>query len=93
MWKSYAEWPEGVYTNEYGKNISSDTHKTEEEANGVCRMLHRIGFAGTGKHFPLKTWVEKIEHPATSKAQNDTVCLGKSTCGGCSGEKCYNLAQ
>lgn len=70
MYKSCAEWPKDAYTNEFGTHVSTDEHQTKEQAEGVCRMLKKFGFAGVGKHFPLKTWVEKIEQPTTDKGQN-----------------------
>ena len=80
MFRSCAEWPKEVYTNEYGTHVSTDEHSSEESAEAICRMLKRDGFGGKAKHFPIRTWVEKVEE--------DNKCLGASTCGGCVGKEC-----
>lgn len=60
-YKSFAEWPEHVYTNMYDEHISEDTHHTEGAAMAVCRTLERDGFGGQGKDFPIRTWTEPID--------------------------------
>ncbi len=60
--KSIAVWPDTIRVgNVIGKNESSDTHRSKEEAEGVCVMLERHGFGGDGKVFPLSTRVEEEE--------------------------------
>lgn len=58
-WISHAQWPLNVYRGMDGKGISTDTHKTKEEALSVCHGLLRDGFGGNGADFPLRTWVTK----------------------------------
>lgn len=57
-WKSHAWWPEECCPT-IG-NYSDDTHATKEEAVGVCNLLHRNGFGGAGKFFPIRTEVVPI---------------------------------
>lgn len=59
-YKSNAKWEDYVYTNEYGKHVSSDTHNTKEQAHDSCKMLKCKGFGGMGKDFPKKIWVSCI---------------------------------
>lgn len=61
--QSNALWPADVYKGEYGNSISTDTHRTEAEAEAVCRGLQREGFGGERKHFPLKTWTSEVQQP------------------------------
>jgi hypothetical protein len=56
--KSCALWPEGVTC---GENPTHDYHPNEAHAKAVCDLLSRIGFGGDHLHFPVKTWVEKVE--------------------------------
>lgn len=63
QFQSNALWPAGVCSSMYGDNISTDTHATREEAEGVCRGLRREGFAGEGRHFPIRTWVSGVQDP------------------------------
>ena len=56
-YQSNAEWPEGVYKDSFGINVSSDTHSTRDTAVSVCKRLEKEGFGGEGKHFPIRTWV------------------------------------
>ena len=57
-WKSIAVWPRGTCSTSDGKDISHDFHSSQEEAEGVCRMLHSHGFGGYNKCFPIQTKVE-----------------------------------
>jgi hypothetical protein len=59
QYQSCAEWPDDLFTAADGTHISTDTHDTEEQAQGVCRMLAKHGFGGFGRK-PLRVWVEKI---------------------------------
>lgn len=63
QFQSNALWPAEVCSSMYGDNISTDTHTTEEEAEGVCRGLQHEGFAGEGRHFPIRTWVSGVQDP------------------------------
>jgi len=58
---SNAEWPEGTYSNQYGKPISSDNHRSLNNAFAVCKGLERDGFGGDGEVFPVRTWVSEEE--------------------------------
>lgn len=58
-WQSNAQWPLDVYRGPYGDGISTDTHRSQEEAEAVCRLLKRDGFGGERKHFPIRTWVSQ----------------------------------
>jgi hypothetical protein len=41
-WKSCAKWPDSIKgVSPYGDNISTDTHATKEQAEGVCEGLMR----------------------------------------------------
>lgn len=61
-YKSIAVWPDTIKVgNVVGKNESEDTHDTEDQAEGVCRLLRRHGFGGDGKVFPISTRVEPVE--------------------------------
>lgn len=56
---SHARWPLDVYRVDGG--VSTDTHRTREEAQHVCDALKRDGFGGQRQHFPIETWVtEKL---------------------------------
>ncbi len=60
--RSVAVWPNTIKVgNVIGKNESTDTHDTEEQAEAVCRMLLRDGFGGEMEVFPLSTRVEVVE--------------------------------
>jgi len=60
-YKSNAEWAPEVYEGSMiGDTVTSDTHDTEGQAQGVCNMLERNGFGGRGKDFPIRTWVDEI---------------------------------
>ncbi len=61
--QSNALWPADVYKGMYGDSISTDTHRSEEDAQAVCRALEREGFGGERKHFPLKTWTSEEQQP------------------------------
>lgn len=63
-YESYAIWPDHVYTNEFGKHVSYDTHDSKEQAQAVCNLLHQRGFGGNGKDFPLETGVNVIGEDA-----------------------------
>lgn len=56
---SNAKWSDEVSTGTLD-NVSKDYHRTEEQAENVCRMLKKRGLGGEGKIFPIKTWVDKI---------------------------------
>lgn len=61
-WKSIAVWPETISVgNIVGKNESSDTHETEDQAIAVCRLLAIHGFGGMGEVFPLSVRVEEVK--------------------------------
>ena len=65
---SCAEWPEDVYTNEYGKHVSTDRHYIGSDVSealievrsgkSICGRLEKEGFGGMRKAFPVRTWVE-----------------------------------
>lgn len=57
--RSFAQWPKGTL-NYCSDQISTDDHWSEDEAKGVCQILHKNGFGGYKKVFPVKTWVEPI---------------------------------
>lgn len=59
MFKSIAVWPDTIKVGN-GKNESVDTHDTQGQAEGVCRLLKKHGFGGDGKVFPLSTRVEPV---------------------------------
>ena len=60
--KSIAVWPDTINVGHIvGKNESEDTHDSKEQAEGVCRLLERLGFGGNGKVFPISTRVEPVE--------------------------------
>lgn len=62
--QSNALWPADVYKGMYGDSISTDTHRSEEDAQAICRALEREGFGGgERKHFPLKTWTSEEQQP------------------------------
>lgn len=50
-YKSFAKW-------KHVDDVTEDTHRTEEQALAVCRMLENEGWGGEGVEFPVKTWVE-----------------------------------
>ena len=56
-WRSCARWPHAVGID---RDFSSDDHRTKEEAEAVCAALKLNGLAGERCHFPLETWVERI---------------------------------
>lgn len=58
--RSYALWPEDFH-GYCGSDTTCDEHYSEEEAEGVCRLLERHGFGGGEEVFPVKTWVEEIK--------------------------------
>ena len=60
-YQSNAEWPQGVYDYGARKNVSTDLHFTEEEAQGICNLLTKHGFGGQGKHYPVRTWVSESQ--------------------------------
>ena len=53
---SHAKWPEDAFSDLC--NVTTDNHRTKEEARQVCRMLELDGFGGDKKIFPVETWVE-----------------------------------
>ena len=62
QYRSIAVWPDTIKVGHIvGKNESSDIHRSKEEAEGVCRLLERLGFGCSGKVFPLSTRVELVE--------------------------------
>ena len=69
-WLSFAEWPEGVYSNVYDEPISEDTHRTEGAAKAVCRALERDGFGGDRQHFPVRTWTKEVL-PLTTETETE----------------------
>lgn len=60
-YQSNAQWPLDVYRGMDGTGISTDTHQTREQAQGVCDGLRREGFGGERKHFPTRVWVSQVE--------------------------------
>jgi len=58
---SNAEWPEGTYSNMYGKPVSSDKNGSYNSAFQVCKGLEREGFGGDRQVFPVRTWVSEEE--------------------------------
>lgn len=55
---SKAYWPKDAGLSLGNTECSStDTHDTEEQAQAVCSALHKHGFGGEGKIFPVKTVV------------------------------------
>lgn len=62
-YQSNALWPAGVCSTMYGDDISTDRHRTKQEAEAVCRALHREGFGGDRQHHPLMTWVSEVQDP------------------------------
>jgi hypothetical protein len=61
MYKSCAEWPRNVYTNENENSVHVSTakHSCIEEAYNYCCVLIIAGFGGMGTIFPVKTWIEE----------------------------------
>ena len=62
-YKSCAEWPSDLYTGADGSHISTDLHETKVEADSVCVMLRRRGWAGGmvfPVRFPVRTWVVEV---------------------------------
>jgi hypothetical protein len=57
-WTSNAQWPLHVYRGMDGNGITTDEHRSENDAKAMCRELERCGFGGEAVHFPLRTWVE-----------------------------------
>ncbi len=65
--RSIAVWPDTIKVgNIEGKNESSDTHNTKEQADNVCTLLRKYGFGGEGKVFPISTRVEFVEENETT---------------------------
>lgn len=61
MFQSIAVWPDTIKVgNVEGKNESVDTHDTQDQAEGVCRLMKKEGFGGDRKVFPLSTRVEPV---------------------------------
>lgn len=57
-WISKAYWPEEVNVGcSTDENSTTDSHRTKEAAEYVCRMLKSGGLGGERKHFPTKTEV------------------------------------
>lgn len=59
---SNAEWPKG--TMHCGNDITTDTHGSMEQAEGVVNLLYRNGFGGDRKIFPIRAWAEQIDETA-----------------------------
>lgn len=59
-WKSIAYWNPRDILLMNDKNISVDTHNTEEQALAVAERLLIEGLGGEGKIFPMKTKTEKV---------------------------------
>ena len=55
-YKSLAFWPKGVCRNQYGNNVSEDTHPSMLHVRGIMRGLTVDGFGGQKKHFPLRVY-------------------------------------
>ncbi len=60
VWVSHARWEPEVYRGMDGSCVSTDTHRSQEEALAVCNALCREGFGGQRKHFPRETWVTRV---------------------------------
>ena len=60
-WSSNAEWPKGSVSLPIDPPVSTDFHKTEEQADAVCDALRKHGLGGEGKIFPLRVW-SKYRH-------------------------------
>lgn len=56
---SNAKWPVAV-SSQLGHSMTTDTHDTEEQAQGVCTLLRRHGFGGNHEVYPMRTWVEAV---------------------------------
>lgn len=57
-WRSCAKWEEGHFY--YCDDTTTDEHETKEQAEAVCKRLEKEGLGGERCHFPIKTWVERI---------------------------------
>jgi hypothetical protein len=40
--------------------ITTDTHDTKEQAEGVCKLLNQYGFGGNCRLFPVETWIDPV---------------------------------
>ena len=58
QWTSNAEWPDTIPVQSDGTRITTDSHDTKEQAEGVCRLLKKEGWSFRGV-FPIRTWVEE----------------------------------
>jgi hypothetical protein len=56
--KSNARWPKGTFDSD--GNVTTDTHDTEGQAKGVCKLLRDRGAGGAGEVFPLETWTTEV---------------------------------
>lgn len=63
VWVSNARWSLEVYRGMDGSGVSTDTHRSQDEALAVCNALCRQGFGGQRKDFPLETWVSRADEP------------------------------
>lgn len=63
---SYAEWPKG--TMHCGNDITTDTHGSMAEAEGVISLLYKNGFGGDRKIFPIRVWADETDETGTSIA-------------------------
>lgn len=70
-YKSLAFWPKGVCRNQYGNNVSEDTHSSLIHANSVMHGLTVDGFGGQKKQFPLRVYT--AYHYEDLDAYNDYV--------------------
>lgn len=70
-YKSLAFWPKGVCRNQYGNNVSEDTHPSLLHANSVMHGLTVEGFGGQKKQFPLRVYT--AYHYEDIDAYNDYV--------------------
>jgi len=67
-YESHAKWPEGCPV-----ATSSDKHHSEDEAEGVCKLLSAEGYGGEGVFFPTETWVQEIKNPCPSENGEDVI--------------------
>jgi hypothetical protein len=62
-WKSCAEWQMATRL-----EVTVDEHDTQDQADGVCKILERDGLGGDKILFPLRTWVEAPNMPLIDDA-------------------------
>lgn len=55
-YKSFAQWPQGTFPAD--NDLTSDTHDTLDQAEGVCKLLRTNGAGGERLIYPRGTWTE-----------------------------------